>query len=139
MAFPRTALPIRQTQSYSALLISPFEQDHIVLQSLFREQGWELHGTGCLQSALSLLRKTRVSLVITERDLPVGNWKDVLEAAPLLPGSPLVVVTSLHADDYLWAEALNLGAYDVLCKPIDRTEAVRVFDSAWTRRHKLSP
>jgi DNA-binding NtrC family response regulator len=138
MAFPQVILPIRQTQSSSALLISPFEQDHIVLQSLFLEQGWNLHRAGCFQSALTILRETGVSLVITERDLPVGNWKDVLNAAPLLPDCPLVVVTSLHADEHLWAEALNLGAYDVLCKPIDRTEAIRVFDSAWTRHRRLS-
>jgi DNA-binding NtrC family response regulator len=137
MAFPQMTLPIRQTQRCSALLISPFEQDHVVLESLFREQGWKLHGTDCLQSALSLLRRKVIPVVITEKDLPAGNWKDVLGAVCVLPDSPLVVVTSLHADDYLWAEALNLGAHDVLSKPFDRTEAVRVFDSAWTRHRRL--
>jgi len=35
-------------------------------------------------------------------------------------------VTSRLADERLWAEALNLGAYDVLAKPFDSTEAMRV-------------
>ena len=30
---------------------------------------------------------------------------------------PLVIVASHLADDQLWAEALNLGAHDVLAKP----------------------
>ena len=133
MAFPLATLRVRRSQSNAALLISPFEQDHKLLQSLFREQGWKLHGTGSLESALTLLRRGVASIVITEKDLPVGNWKDVLDAVLQLPASPLVVVSSLHADDYLWAEALNLGAYDVLPKPIERMEAIRVFNAAWMR------
>ena len=48
-----------------------------------------------------------------------------------LPDPPVLIVTSRLADEYLWAEALNLGAYDVLVKPFDASEAVRVLDSAW--------
>jgi FixJ family two-component response regulator len=40
-------------------------------------------------------------------------------------------VTSRLADEYLWAEALNLGAYDVLAKPFDTSEVMRVVASAW--------
>jgi len=133
MAIPVASFPPRRRQTNAALLISPFEQDHKLLQSLFREQGWKLHGAGSLESALERLRRGIVSVVITERDLPVGNWKDVLGAVLHLSSAPLIVVTSLHADDYLWVEALNLGAYDVLTKPIDRMEAIRALNSAWMR------
>ena len=128
-----SALPLRRRQSNAALLISPFDQDHKLLQSTFAEQGWKLHEAGSLESALKLLRQGVASVVITEKDLPVGNWKDVLGAVRHLSSSPLVVVSSVQADDRLWAEALNLGAYDVLTKPIDRMEAIRVFNSAWMR------
>jgi len=133
MACPQPSFRLRPKQANAALLISPFDEDHKLLHSIFQEQGWNLHGTGSLQSALSLLRKGVASVVITEKELPLGNWKDVLRAACLLSKPPLVVVSSLHADDSLWAEALNLGAYDVLAKPIERTEVVRVLNSAWTR------
>lgn len=131
MAMPRFTLPIRQEQRNSALLISPFEQDHRILRSIFREQGWSFFGTRSLESALAGLQRSAASVVITEKDLPAGNWKDVLDAMLCLPDAPLVVVSSLQADNYLWAEALNLGAYDVLAKPIDRTEVIRVCNSAW--------
>jgi len=47
----------------------------------------------------------------------------------LLPTPPLLIVTSRHADEYLWAEALNLGAYDVVAKPFDSHELSRVVSS----------
>ena len=42
-------------------------------------------------------------------------------------------MTSRLADDRLWSEALNLGAYDVLAKPYDPDEVLRVLDLAWIR------
>jgi FixJ family two-component response regulator len=50
-----------------------------------------------------------------------------------LPNSPLVIVISMHADEHLWAEALNLGAHDVLAKPLDAREVERVLQWAWVR------
>ena len=81
------------------------------------------------------MRKTP-SLVITEANLGVGNWKDVLEAMQSLTNPPLVIVFSRLADEHLWAEALNLGAYDVLAKPFDQTELGQVLSSAWTHCQK---
>ena len=59
-----------------------------------------------------------------------GFLADILENILLLPDPPVLIVTS-PADEYLWAEALNVGAYDVLVKPFDASEVVRVLDSAW--------
>jgi DNA-binding response OmpR family regulator len=63
--------------------------------------------------------------------LPPGSWKDVLEQVTILPDPPSLIVTSRLADERLWAEALNLGAYDVLAKPFDSAEAMRVIGAAW--------
>jgi DNA-binding response OmpR family regulator len=57
-------------------------------------------------------------VVVCERDLPPGSWKDVLEQVTILSDPPSLIVTSRLADERLWAEALNLGAYDVLAKPL---------------------
>jgi len=116
-----------------ALLISPVELDHELLQRLFAEQGWTLLSARSLGSASILLRQKNVSVVLTERDLPAASWRDVLEIAHGAMHPPLVIVTSLHADEQLWAEALNLGAYDVLAKPFNQAEIVRVLNSAWLR------
>jgi FixJ family two-component response regulator len=63
--------------------------------------------------------------------LSPGSWKDVLDQVTILPDPPSLIVTSRLADERLWAEALNLGAYDVLAKPYDRTEVMRVVSGAW--------
>jgi CheY-like chemotaxis protein len=57
--------------------------------------------------------------------IPVSRqigWISGIVHALCPPDPPMLIVTSRLADDYLWAEALNLGAYDVLAKPFDASE-----------------
>jgi DNA-binding response OmpR family regulator len=115
----------------SALLVSAVEDDHEFLGRVFSQRGWTLHRTRTLGSALAFLRDNPVPVVVTERDLPLGNWRDLLAAIQHLPDVPLLIVAARLADEYLWAEALNLGAHDVLGKPFQATELLWVMDNAW--------
>jgi DNA-binding response OmpR family regulator len=86
-----------------------------------------------MAAALMALRNDRVPVVVCESDLQPGTWKEVLEELRALPDPPLLIVTSRCADERLWAEALNLGAYDVLAQPFDGTEVSRIVSMAWLR------
>jgi DNA-binding response OmpR family regulator len=119
----------------TVLLISPFEEDHEFLRALFAQAGC------ALRSATSIALPSRLmqdppAVVITEADLPLGTWKDVLEVIAFLPSPPILIVASRLADQYLWAEALNLGTYDVLAKPFDRVEVIRVVRAACLHRER---
>ena len=118
-------------ETNAALLISPVEKGHQVLQTIFHEFDWTLRSASFLGPAPALRRKNIAPVVITEQHLKVGTWRDVLGVTQVLPDPPLVIVISTHADDRLWAEALNLGAHDVLAKPLDRQETIRVLQWAW--------
>ena len=50
----------------------------------------------------------------------------MLEVVTILSDPPSLIATLRLADERLWAEALNLGAFDVLAKPFDSTEAMRL-------------
>jgi DNA-binding response OmpR family regulator len=129
------------------LSVSPIEDDHLTLERIFKsaqglagmELSWQLSRTATLSSALSKLRQIEYPVVICERDLPLGGWKDLLEYSNRVRNPPLVIVTSLHADEYLWAEALNLGAHDVLGKPFNSSEVIRIVSLACLRWYRDRP
>jgi hypothetical protein len=81
--------------------VSSVEEDHEFIGCVLSLQGWLLYKAHSLESALSFLCNRLVPVVITERDLPQGNWKDLLAAAQRLPCVPLVIVTDRLADDHL--------------------------------------
>jgi DNA-binding response OmpR family regulator len=131
------SIEIRRNGIVLVLSISPMEEDHFFLQNILNHgtidpsRTFEVNFCATLASGLLSLRKRQFEVVVCERDLSPGSWKDVLEQVTILPDPPSLIVTSRLADERLWAEALNLGAYDVLAKPFDRTEAMRVVGAAW--------
>jgi FixJ family two-component response regulator len=77
-------------------------------------------------------------------DVPPHSWRDLLTEITGLSKTPFLIVTSPQADDRLWAEALNLGAYDVLPKPFDEAEVRRsvgiaVLHWQWIQESALPP
>ena len=49
---------------------------------------------------------------------------------------PNLIVSSPRADERLWAEVLNLGAFDLLMgAPFEPEEVLRVTESAWSARN----
>ena len=50
---------------------------------------------------------------------------------------PALIVTSRLADERLWAEVLNLGAFDLLSKPFDFDEATRIIPVAIRQTYPL--
>lgn len=117
----------------SALLASNVQEDHRVLEEIFFQKQWMLFRTESVRDALSMLGGNEIPVVISERDVPGGGWKEILPALERLPRPPLLVVTSRLADDHLWAEVLNLGGHDVLTTPFRATELVWVMENAWRR------
>jgi len=117
------------------LSVSPTQDDHDSLERHLSSRKWKIHRTLSLSSAVALLQKVLIPLVVCERDLLPGTWKDMLDHLTLLRQPPYLIVTSRLADDHLWAEVLNVGGYDVLAKPFDRTEVKRILNLAWRHWH----
>ena len=74
-------------------------------------------------------------VVFCDADRAPGEWKRVLAELSSLPRPPMVIVVSRLADNRLWSEALNLGAWDVLAKPFDRMEVFRSVRAGWQHQH----
>ena len=118
------------------LSVSPIQHDHDNLTSLLHPAQWRIYDASGLRSASAFLRAHVFPLVVCERNLLPGKWTQLLDEIRLLSIPPFLIVTSRAADDYLWAEALNMGAYDVLAKPFDLTEVTRILSSAWLHWHE---
>jgi len=127
---PQQESPAR-ARSITVLSVSPEPEDHRALYAIIRHSKWTLLEASGLASALSLIDRHDIAVILCERDLTPGSWTDILKYVNSLRQPPAVVVTSRLADERLWAEALNLGAQDVLVKPYDRNEVVHSVKLAW--------
>jgi len=83
-----------------------------------------------VRHARSQLQQEDYDVVLTEAALPDGMWLDVMHLVRESPREMPVVVTDPQADDRLWTEALNLGAYDLLTQPFYEPEVRRIMHNA---------
>jgi CheY-like chemotaxis protein len=124
--------------SVSVLSIGPVDEHQAALGDILRRSDWaastdpggRLACCSGVEAAIRALRTQRVPVVLCDDRV---DWRQLLERLRELPDAPFVIVTSRLADDRLWSEALNLGAYDVLAKPFDSNEVTRVLTMAWNR------
>jgi len=92
-----------------------------------------LDHAGSLQQARAKLQEEEYDVILTEAALPDGKWLDVLHLARECPLEIEVIVTDPQADACFWAEALNLGAYDLLAQPFYEPEVRRILYNACSR------
>jgi DNA-binding response OmpR family regulator len=108
-----------------ALIVSPWDADHEAVVAALVPEGWRVHQVTRCSSAIHFMEKQEIPVVITERDLPDGNWQTLFNSLEQMAVQPKLIVTSPVADDKLWSEVLNLGAADVLAQPFCSREIFR--------------
>jgi DNA-binding NtrC family response regulator len=126
------------TGNLTVLVVSPVEEDHLSLQAIVghpTHPTWMLFSARDLVSAFALLGQHDFDVVICEQELVPGTWIDMLKHLNAMPTAPSLIVTSRLADWHLWAKALNLGAWDVLAKPLSLCELIRSVQSASQHRY----
>jgi DNA-binding NtrC family response regulator len=136
-----TELATNMRNAVTILSVTPYEEDQFWLQTIINRSKWRLYRADCLESAQAVLHKQEVGVVLSEKDLPPHSWTDILYVINHLQDAPEFIVTSRLADERLWMEALNLGAYDVLAKPFNREEVIRSVSLAWLdwhHRHEIT-
>jgi DNA-binding response OmpR family regulator len=132
---PKTNASQASTQNRIAILAVLPREDYRSLHSILEHSNWTVQAAATVAEGLRLLKDGSVPVVLCERDLPDGDWKDLLEAVAQNEQPSNLVVASRLADECLWAEVLNLGGYDVLTIPFDTNEVFRVLNMAWHQWH----
>jgi DNA-binding NtrC family response regulator len=116
------------------LFIGAEYDEHASLRQILDPAGWEFEAAFTARGGMDALWRSdpAIPVVICNHTLLDGDWKRILTAVEKAPVPPTFLVSSRLADERLWAEVLNLGAFDLLLGgPFDREEVLRVLENAW--------
>ncbi len=118
-------------RTVTVLEVSSDESDHSALAEIFSHSNWKLHVSRSCAEAVSFLAKKPIPVVVCERELPDGTWKDIQDRLGRAANPPALIVSCRLADDRLWAEVLERGGFNVLSKPFRKSEVFRDVSLAW--------
>src|SRR5271157_4312017 len=116
------------------LFVSAHHDDARLLSRMLRAVPLRLDHVDSIERARAKLQREDYDVILTEAALPDGTWVDALLLARKCARGLEVIVTGPHADARFWAEALNLGAYDLLAQPFYEPEVRRILYNACTRQ-----
>lgn len=132
MPFKNLPVPGKKVR---VLCVGLREEDRSRLTVFFKGTKFDFVFVDTLHKAnIKLSQKDVYPVILTEKVLPDGVWKDVEE----ISGNSNVVVLCRLADEKLWAEVLNSGGHDVLnSHPLHQRETCRSIVLAW--EHQIHP
>jgi two-component system response regulator HydG len=107
------------------------------LQRVFEREGLHVLAAEDGKSALEVLRKNRVNVVLTDLMMPGISGTDLLKTArTLAPESEVVLMTAFGTVETA-VEAMKDGAYDFITKPFKRVQVVRCVRRALEKQSLL--
>ena len=100
------------------LVVDDEENTRIGLSKLLSQEGFEVESAANGNDALELLGQRKVNLVISDINMPDMNGLAFLrELSRNFPSTSVIMITAYGGvESYL--EAMNLGAYEYLHKPV---------------------
>ncbi len=119
-------------QERSLLIVDDERKMAVVLETAFKQDGYEATIAGSGEDALAKFREHPVPLVITDLKMPDMTGIGVLEAVKKLSPDTEVILMTAYASAQTAVEAMKKGAYDYVIKPFSleelKTKAGRVFE-----------
>jgi len=107
------------------------------LVTMLEKKGHQVRGVATAEEGLAQLEAAPAELVITDLRMPgIGGMEFLCRLKDAWPDTEVVVMTAYGSIDTA-VEAMRLGAYDYLTKPIDRERFPIVVDKALDR-HALT-
>ena len=108
------------------------DKDRAVLAEVCSRRQWNVLFADTCDQARAALDQVKAPVILCDRDLPGGEWRDVVQALASFPHRACVILISRVVDDYLWNEVVQRGGYDVLLKPLREEDVVRAVRLAWS-------
>jgi two-component system response regulator HydG len=100
------------------------------LTKIFRREGIFVTATTDPDVGLELLRRNRVGVLLTDLMMPQTSGMDLLKAAKTLSPETEVVLMTAYGTVEIAVEAMKVGAYDFITKPLKRAHVVRIVKNA---------
>jgi DNA-binding NtrC family response regulator len=102
---------------FPVLVVTTRNEDSVRLLSLLRDMHCQVHSASICRQAIQSLHSATPPVVLTDKQLADGDWKDIVNEASRLRLPPSVIVVSEDNDFNVWQEVLSHGGFDVLSKP----------------------
>ena len=122
-----------ESAARKVLVVDDEENIRLVLQTLLRKHGYEVHVSNSAERALAQLDELAPDFVLADVRMPGMSGIELCQAIRARGGDVSVIVMSAYGSVDLALEAMKAGAYDYVQKPFKQDEVLLVLAKAAER------
>jgi len=121
----------------TALIIDNDEMIRLALSDALTEEGYGTASAVNWREAVELVKGQEFDAVLIDLVMPEKNGiETMLELKKLRPDLPMIIMTG-HGDIPTAVEAIRLGAYDYMTKPLDQQRLIITLNNAGEHANAL--
>lgn len=123
---------------WSSSVVLIVDDESGILESLgkiFAREGIEVVSANNGSEGLEILRRQRVSVLLTDLMMPKTSGMDLLKAARTVSPETEVILMTAHGTVETAVAAMKEGAYDFVTKPLKRAHVVRIVRNALEKQN----
>jgi DNA-binding response OmpR family regulator len=124
----RLVHPSRRNSSCDAiklLLITPDDDLYLSVHNAAQSCGWELRRERTLEQGLHAVDSFPAGLVIYDWLPEANDWRFAIDRLSARPNHPCILLASRVVDEYLWAELVTHGGFDVIPRSANTEQLIR--------------
>lgn len=122
---------------FDALIVDDDEQIQLFLSKALATKGYHCKSAGDGMEALALLEENEFDVILTDLDMPNIDGLTLLDRLALMNCRAVPIILTGFGDVVQASQAVKLGAYDFLMKPILLNVLFDVVHRAMERRKSL--
>jgi DNA-binding NarL/FixJ family response regulator len=115
---------------FSCVYLTSSSRAAALVSTLVASAQIQIHSANTLDNAKARLQATQARVMLTDVTFERGSWEDAVRMAARLPFRAALVLVSPFADQRLWIDALECGAYDLILEPFHAEELSWILESA---------
>ena len=130
--------PMSKSHEWSNSVVLIVDDEVGILESLtkiFAREGVEVLTANDGTEGLEILRKQRVTVLLTDLMMPKTSGMDLLKAARTVSPETEVILMTAHGTVETAVAAMKEGAYDFVTKPLKRAHVVRIVRNALEKQN----
>jgi two-component system, NtrC family, response regulator HydG len=104
-----------------------------ILKSYLERHGYVADVVFNLKEAIRMVRDENYNLVLTDFRLPDGSGIELLKEITKRNAQPVVIIMTAYADIKMAVQAIKLGAYEYVTKPVNPDEILMLVKSGLSR------
>jgi DNA-binding NtrC family response regulator len=118
-------MTVADTPESTVLLVEDDRSNLESLERLFAREGYRVLTSSDAKTALDVMRKHRVHVVVTDLMMPGLSGMDLLKAIKTVTPETEVVMMTAYGTVETAVEAMRAGAYDFVEKPLKRLQITK--------------